>query len=211
MSENERILRYDLQESQCRRFEALIARVVKYGKTTVENPREFGNRRGMSARTFVARFYDAMKGFEEYKYPSKVIPLGFSRQGIKAFELSNGKVEIVNQNLERLAEAGLAVAGAEIDESRLRAEIKAKNKAAHAATGIADSNGRIEYTAFELKFSTLVHQQLIERLIKEIHPDAEVNVNNTQQLVNYRFNDQPLYVPGKEVEPMSGVEIKRME
>lgn len=85
--------RKDLLEPAFRRYEKLIARAIE--QDYVVDPKELGTR--MNARTFVARFNDAKRGYTLYGYESQLIPKAFNLMFIKAVVGKNGMVLIYNE------------------------------------------------------------------------------------------------------------------
>lgn len=108
--QSELLPRWELREAQCRRFENLIAQAC--GGSLVVTPQEWYETstcrgKGMSARTMVLRFNDAVLGFRRYGYESGVIPQGFNLKNISAKEYSHGKVFIENKGSLVLAQNAL--------------------------------------------------------------------------------------------------------
>lgn len=85
------MIRVDLREPACRRFEVVMTKAVLEGEVEV-NPRDFGDGK-WSARTFCARFADAKKGFKDYHYNLAFEPEKLTH--LKAVELNNGMCGVI--------------------------------------------------------------------------------------------------------------------
>jgi hypothetical protein len=91
--------RFDLREPAFRKYEAFIAQACK---GTIEvDPAE----RGMTAKTFRARFMDAVLAFKRYRYPSEIILSTYNVDDIQALELVSGKVRLWNPRADAIGSA----------------------------------------------------------------------------------------------------------
>ena len=89
----ERLPRKDLREEAFRKYEQDIALGCK--GSYVLDPRKFS--RPMKAASYVARFTDAKRGYRVYGYQSELIPKNYDLDRVRAFELSDGTVQISNE------------------------------------------------------------------------------------------------------------------
>lgn len=85
--------RKDLCEPAFRRYEKMIAKGIV--EDYIVDPKELSAR--MNARTFVARFNDAKRGYMLYGYKSEWIPKGYNVTFVKAAVGMNEKVLVYNE------------------------------------------------------------------------------------------------------------------
>jgi len=110
--------RFDLREKAFRNYESYIARAYREGSYTLDPKRERlkNDRRSISARSFCIRFRDAILGYTRFSYTSDLIPAGKSLMHIKAKELLNGMVRIINLQKDNTRRAGAFLADSDWDK-----------------------------------------------------------------------------------------------
>lgn len=119
--------RFDLREKAFRNYEKYIVRAYEEGSYTIDPKRErlMADRRSITARSFCIRFRDAILGFSRYGYSCSAIPKGTALTHIKAKELLNGMVRIINTQKDNTLRAGACLAS---DWDRVMAGVEAMCK-----------------------------------------------------------------------------------
>lgn len=101
--------RFDLREPAFRKYEQYIADACNNGTFTITPrlPDKGGNLKLVKAKTFISRFSDAKLAFVKYGYQSELIPVNYDLSVIKAKELEDGRVVIINlkKEQEKVSEA----------------------------------------------------------------------------------------------------------
>jgi len=95
---NDALPRPDLQEPAFRKYERYIARALERSYR-IDPMIELH----VTPRTFIARFKDAILGFQRYNYTSTSIPrsAAMSLRSIRLFELAGGEVEVRNEQIQK--------------------------------------------------------------------------------------------------------------
>lgn len=101
VAEEEPLVRYDLRERQCKRFETIIKEVVRMGMLTIpaNKASEYvpGVRKSMNSRTLYCRLKDALLGFRKYQYATDAFPVGYDLTQLVVCEMPGERVRIATK------------------------------------------------------------------------------------------------------------------